>query len=225
MFKWKRSRPRKGLLIVYEGISGSGKSAGIREMERKLAAEQLTVTIVEWNTNPGVRFLVQLFDRMRLMTPGLYSMLQWIGFALSLFSTIAPALKRGHIVIADRYIYTGMARDAANGAAEWIGRPWHRMAPSPDLVFFCETPPGVCYERILARGKRLYHPTPGWLSGPDQELKYLEQMRLCYLQIFGRLAADSGLSVQVLQDTVHSEAAVARMEDLVLWLDFESNAR
>lgn len=225
MFKWKRSRPQKGLLIVYEGISGSGKSAGIRAMERKLTSEQLTVTIVEWNTNPGVRYLVRLFDRLRLMTPGLYSLLQWIGFAISLYSAIKPALKRGHIVIADRYVYTGMARDAANGAAGWIGRPWLRMAPGPDLVFFCETSPAVCYERILARGKRLYHPTPGWLSGPDQELRYLEQMRLCYLQIFGQLAADSGLSVQVLHDTVHSEAAVARMEDLVFCLDIEAHAR
>ena len=83
--EWKRKKARspKGILIVYEGISGSGKSEGIREMKRELEAEHFDVTVVEWNANAAIRSLSNRLDQLHMMTPRRYSLLQWIAFLIS----------------------------------------------------------------------------------------------------------------------------------------------
>ncbi|WP_438433116.1 dTMP kinase [Gorillibacterium sp. sgz500922] len=187
-------RRREGILIVYEGISGSGKSERIRRLKRTLEGLGVSAVIVEWNDVPFLRAAVRVLDACRCMTPGIYSLLQWSGFLFSRRRRVGPALRRGAVVIADRYTYTGLARDAVNGAPAWIGRPWSASAPAPDLLFFCDTAPEVCRHRITSRGKALYHPSRSFRrdSGPEKDLRYLERMRACYLELFAEAANGGG---------------------------------
>jgi dTMP kinase len=179
--------PAAGFLIVYEGISGSGKSEGIRQLKQELAAGGMRADVAEWNSNRTIRSLTVMLDRRGWLTPGLYSFLQWFGFWIDYRRFIAPRLKQGGIVIADRYVYTGLTRDVANGAASLWGRLWMKLVRRPDIVFFYDTPPMTCHHRIQSRGKALFIPGSFVANGefcPDRELNYLKRMRDEYVRLF-----------------------------------------
>jgi thymidylate kinase len=57
-------------------------------------------------------------------------------FADQLENIILPALKAGFIVLADRYIYTLMARDMVRGMDEAWLKNLYGIAPEPDAVFY-----------------------------------------------------------------------------------------
>jgi dTMP kinase len=183
--------PGRGFLIVHEGISGSGKSEGITRLKQAFDTCGVPVEVVEWNANPAIRRLTSRLDRFGWLTPRLYSMLQWISFWIDYRTSIAPVLKCGGVVIADRYAYTGLTRDTANGAGAWWGRRWLALARKPDLVFFHDTSPLTCYRRIQLRGKALFFPgrqTRGSRLGPDWEMNYLTRMRNEYVRHFSSAA-------------------------------------
>src|SRR5438874_9457938 len=75
---------------------------------------------------------------------------------------ILPALRSGFIVLADRYIYTAIARGIARGA----DRPWLRQlfsfAVAPDLIFYLRLGVHDLVPRVLTAGKMNY-----WESGMD----------------------------------------------------------
>ena len=73
------------------------------------------------------------------------SLLYATDFYDQLVNEIIPALRAGYIVLADRYIYTLMARDIVRGAE----RAWTRNLYSPALL-----PDAVFYFRVGARQSR-----------------------------------------------------------------------
>lgn len=148
---------RKGILIVFEGISGSGKSESIQRLMKNLEGKDLDVRLVEWNSNKTIRKIVKSLDKKKLLTAKLYSILQWISFTIDYFTKIKPMLRRRYIVIADRYVYTALTRDVANNAGKRLSTILMKRFRKPDLLFYCNTPPSVCQERIRKRGKQLFH--------------------------------------------------------------------
>jgi dTMP kinase len=63
---------------------------------------------------------------------------------------IVPALQRGEIVLADRYIYTAFARDEARGLnSAWVRNLYHFAIP-PDIVFYLHISPDEAVRRRLA---------------------------------------------------------------------------
>jgi dTMP kinase len=177
----------KGILLVYEGISGSGKSQGFQKLACYLSALGLTFIRVEWNSNMTIRKIVNKLDKMGILTPIFYSILQWISFFIDYFTIISPALKKNQIVIADRYIYTGLTRDVVNGSGRLIGQVICRFVRKPDWVFYYDTPPKICFERIKYRGKALFHTNQFILRHKqlkNKDLLYLKRMRKEYARVF-----------------------------------------
>ena len=71
---------------------------------------------------------------------------------------IAPELKAGHIVIADRYYFSNMAYQGALGMApEEILQRNEAFAPEPDLLVVLDIEPRIALERIKTRGDRANH--------------------------------------------------------------------
>ncbi|MEW9699663.1 dTMP kinase [Paenibacillus sp. SI8] len=171
----------KGTLLVYEGISGSGKSGGIHKLERYMSTSGISPIMVEWNSNPLIRKITQQLHKFGLLTSVIYSLLQWLSFFIDYWKVISPALDEGQIVIADRYVYTALTRDSVNGAGTMMGRMFGRFVRQPDLVLFYDTPPAVCLERIQSRGKVLFHTNK---KLQNQDMKYLEQTRDAYVRLF-----------------------------------------
>jgi dTMP kinase len=75
---------------------------------------------------------------------------------------IIPALRSGFIVLADRYIYTALARGIVRGAdKQWL-RDLFGFAVQPDLVFYLQLGVKELVPRVLEAGKMNY-----WESGLD----------------------------------------------------------
>ena len=84
-------------------------------------------------------------------------------FADQLENIILPALKAGFIVLADRYIYTLMARDMVRGMDEAWLKNLYGIALEPDAVFYLNVPPEELVQRTFAKNAALDY----WESGMD----------------------------------------------------------
>src|SRR5258705_5986263 len=66
-----------------------------------------------------------------------------------------PVVGGAYLVLADRYIYTAFARDAARGCPpRWL-RNLYRFAPIPDITFYFRAPLDVAVHRILSGRPKL----------------------------------------------------------------------
>ena len=146
--------PKRGKLIVVEGIDGSGKSTQIQLLRKWLEARSVKVFFTEWNSSDLVRQATKRGKKKNLLTPTTFSLLHATDFADRLTYSIIPYLKAGITVLADRYIYTAFARDIARGVdPQWV-RDLYAFAVKPDAAFYFRVPIDVAVARILgARAK------------------------------------------------------------------------
>jgi len=178
---------KKGVLIVFEGLSGSGKSLNAGLLRNQLVSMGYDPVLTEWNSNATIRKFAAWLDSRSLLTSTIYSLLQWIGFLIDYFRVILPALMSQKIVIADRYVYTGLTRDAVNGAWEIPGRVIARFVRKPDHIYFIDTPSAICLERLKARNKKLFHTNRRIRESrllKNKDLYYLNKMRNAYVRLF-----------------------------------------
>jgi dTMP kinase len=97
------------------------------------------------------------------MCPITHSLYYATDFADQLENRIIPALRAGFIVLADRYIYTLMARDIVRGAdPAWI-KEVYSIALVPDAIFHLWVPHKALAERNLRKNLVLSY----WESGMD----------------------------------------------------------
>jgi len=104
-------------------------------------------------------------------------------FADQLEHSILPALRAGFIVLADRYIYTLMARDLVRGVDEAWLKNVYGIALLPDAVFYLEVSPAQLVQRVFAKNQSLDF----WESGMDLGLS--RDMFDSFLQYQGRMRA------------------------------------
>lgn len=155
-----------GKLFVIEGSDGSGRSTQIRLLSRWLEAKGQSVK------HMGIRRSNLAGEQLTLATQGnvLTNTTMALFYATDLFdqlvTEIIPALAAGSIVLADRYIYTLMARARVRGANdEWL-RNIYGTAVIPDAVFYFELEGEELFERYLTKSRSLDY----WESGLDLNL-------------------------------------------------------
>lgn len=151
----ERERPYPGALVVVEGIDGSGKSTQLYLLKRWLEIGGYRIHFTEWNSSPLVKAATRRGKRRRLLTPTTYSVIHAADFADRCERQVVPLLQGGYLVLADRYIYTAFARDAARGcAAHWL-RNLYSFAPNPDITFYFRAPLEISLNRILSGRPKL----------------------------------------------------------------------
>lgn len=142
-------RDLAGKLFIVEGIDGSGKSTQLDLLHKWLVNQGYLVVFSEWNSSPIVRGTTRRGKDQRLLSPMSFSLIHAADFASRTYAQILPALQAGAIVLADRYVYTAFARDAARG----VGRAWLRrmysFAVQPTLAFYFDVPLEEAIRRIL----------------------------------------------------------------------------
>lgn len=176
------------MLIVYEGIDGSGKSTSSQKVCEALEADGRPTRVVTW-TSFAVRpeeenALFRTADSHRQDTtlgPLSYSLWHCADFAYRLEQQVLPALAAGQIVIMDRYKYTAYVRDVIRGLDEQTVRSFYSFAPEPDLVIYLDVDPAVTYNRKKARNLPLgfYECGMDIFGNLDQEAAFLAFQSLC----------------------------------------------
>ncbi len=148
MAKLTEKHNYEGTLICVEGIDGSGKSTQLGLLRDWLKAQGKDVIYTEWNSSPLISQTTKLAKKKNMLSPRTFSLLHAVDFADRLKQVIAPAMKAGFIVLADRYAYTAFARDVARGVdPKWV-RQVYDFAIKPDLTVYFDIDPKTSMERI-----------------------------------------------------------------------------
>ncbi len=143
----------RGFLIVIEGVDGTGKSTLLRRLQADCEARGLGCVVSREPTN-GV-WGTRLRDSARTGRLPLEQELEL--FLLDrkehVSGLIRPALKKGSVVLLDRYYISSAAYQGARGAdPEEVLRRNEEFAPEPDLVFLLDCDPEQTLQRVRARG-------------------------------------------------------------------------
>lgn len=141
----------KGRLIVIEGPDGSGRSSQIQPIIGKLESDGHAVI------NTGLK-------RSELIGKGILEAKQKLplgkktltlfyaaDFADQLEHKIIPALQAGYVVLADRYIYTLIARSIVRGLSRKWSHNLFGFAPKADLVFYLDVDPDELFHRVFQK--------------------------------------------------------------------------
>ncbi len=148
MAKLTEKHNYEGTLVCVEGIDGSGKSTQLSLLRDWLKANGKDVIYTEWNSSPLISQTTKLAKKKNMLSPRTFSLLHAVDFADRLKQVIAPALKAGFIVLADRYAFTAFARDVARGVdPKWV-RQVYDFAIRPDLTIYFDIDPKTSMERI-----------------------------------------------------------------------------
>ncbi len=148
-------REYAGALVVVEGIDGSGKSTQLYLLKRWLEIGGYRIHFTEWNSSPLVKSATRRGKQRRLLTPATFSLLHAADFADRCERQILPLLHGGYLVLADRYVYTAFARDAARGLPPHWLRNLYSFAPVPDITFYFRAPLDVAVSRITSGRPKL----------------------------------------------------------------------
>ncbi|HEY3488811.1 MAG TPA: hypothetical protein VGK27_01670 [Candidatus Deferrimicrobiaceae bacterium] len=185
-----------GKLIVIEGADGSGRSTQTAILTDWLERRGHAVAHVGLRRSELVGEELAAAKDGNVLSPRTLSLFYATDFADQVENRIIPALRAGFVVLADRYIYTLMARDFVRGAEiDWL-RSVYSIAPVPDLVMYLRVPPQQLLERFIYRGKELDY----WESGMDigysrdwfdSFIRYQTELN----RVFTRLQHDYGFEI------------------------------
>jgi len=202
-----------GNLIVVEGADGVGRSTHIELLQGWLEGQGFAVAstglVRSALTRRGIESAKEghSFDRTTM------SLFYATDLADRLEHEIVPALRSGFVVLADRYVYTTMARGSARGLdREWLAR-LYGFALVPRRVFFLRLDPDELIRRTLRRGGELDY----WESGrdiglaPDLYTSFRKYQSLI-LQEFDRMAELYGFTTIDASRTVEEVQAELRRE-------------
>jgi dTMP kinase len=171
---------RRGLLVAFEGPDGSGKTTQRKLFKSWLKSQGLDVVTTKWNSSPLIKPLVKVRKGVRALSPNEFCLLHAADFRHRLETEVLPALWQGKTVVADRYLFTGLARDAARGLPfDWL---LHVYAPIlwPDLVFYFAVSPETSGMRIASTREPKYYEA-------GQDITGLEDPLASYKQFIGRV--------------------------------------
>ena len=148
-------RQPKGVLLAFEGIDGSGKSTQAR-MFAEFAKTKLGLEVVtsrEPTDGPWGKKIREARFTERMSPED--ELAAFIADRKEHVETlIKPALKRGALVIIDRYYYSTVAYQGARGLDPKALLAKNRaFAPVPDLVVLVDMDPKLALERIKSRGE------------------------------------------------------------------------
>ena len=152
-----------GRLIVIEGADGSGRSTQIRLLVDWLEASGHATTQVGLKRSNLASEELESAKNGNILNRTTISLFYATDFADQLENIIIPSLRAGFIVLADRYIYTLMARDMVRGLdSDWV-KSLYSIALKPDAVFYLKLPP----EKLIQRNFMKNHTLDYWESGMD----------------------------------------------------------
>jgi dTMP kinase len=141
---------RRGLLVAFEGPDGSGKTTQRKLFKTWLKSEGYEVVTTKWNSSDLIKPIIKSRKAVRALSPEEFSLLHAADFRHRVEQHILPALWAGKLVIADRFLFTGLARDVARGLdLDWVLKLYQPLL-WPDLVFYFSVSPATSGQRVTA---------------------------------------------------------------------------
>ena len=197
----KRGKDR-GLLIAFEGPDGSGKTTQRKLFKEWLVGEGYNVATTKWNSSKLIKPIIKARKNMRSINQEEFCLLHAADFRHRLETEVMPALIEGKMVVADRFLFTALARDAARGLElDWL---LHIYAPLywPDIVFYFSVSPETSGKRIAATRTPKYYEA-------GQDVTNLDDPFESYRQFISRVIREyEALAVIFKFITIDAEAPI-----------------
>jgi dTMP kinase len=154
-----------GKLIAIEGTDGVGRSTQISLLREWLEVQGYGVIETGWTRSELMQPTIDLAKSSNTLNKLTFVLLYATDFADRLEKEIIPALKAGFVVLADRYIFSALARAGVRGVDRAWLRSLYGFAIAPHLVFYLRIDEKTLIRRVLqARGMDY------WESGMDMKL-------------------------------------------------------
>jgi dTMP kinase len=146
----------KGILIVFEGIDGGGKTTQAKNLQEMLQASGLKVLYFrEPSDSRWGQIIREKAATEDSLTPQEELDLFVKDRRENVSKNLGPALREKSVVILDRYYYSTIAYQGAKGIdPEAIRELNESFAIFPDLVFILDVKADQGLERIQDRGQR-----------------------------------------------------------------------
>ncbi|NUT37993.1 MAG: dTMP kinase [Hamadaea sp.] len=206
-----------GLFIVFEGGEGAGKSTQIELLAERLRAEGREVLVTR---EPGATPIGERIRRLLLDThapdgaaaPALAPLAEALLYAADrahhVASVVRPALRRGEVVISDRYIdsslaYQGAGRTLDAEEVAWLSS-WATDGLKPDLTVLLDIDPRIGLDRVAGRGA-------GHDRLEQEAISFHDRVRFAFLALANAEAA----RYQVLDATLPVDELGATIADRV----------
>lgn len=148
----------RGVLIVFEGIDGSGKTTQIQKLVKFLEKKNYPV-IVTHEPNHNSPYYQLIKDKVKKHREGTApeQELEWyiLDRKWDLENIILPALKRKQIVLVDRYFLSNVAYQGAlkTLSLEYVLKQ-NDFAIKPDLWVILDVPVSLGQQRLRLREKK-----------------------------------------------------------------------
>jgi dTMP kinase len=151
-----QKNPYPGKFIVFEGLDGSGQSTQTKllgSFSEKKGYQVILTKEPTLDSRAGRRIREALDEKISIEPDELQQL-----FAQDrkehLEKLIIPNLKKGKIVISDRYFFSSFAYGSIDLDLNWLIE-LNKDFILPDIIFFLEVRPEICLERIEKRGERI----------------------------------------------------------------------
>ena len=141
----------RGKLIVVEGADGSGRTTEVALLREWLEVEGHAVVDTGLRRSDLVSGEIDRAKQGHTLASTTMALLYAADFADQLENKIIPALAAGSTVLADRYIYTLMARAIVRGASREWARELYAFALRPDLVVFLQARSDILLHRAIGK--------------------------------------------------------------------------
>src|ERR1700693_481101 len=157
-----------GSLVVIEGMDGSGRSTQIALLQEWLESEGFAVqTSGLRRSNLVGRDIDQLLAK-NAVTRLTLSLMYATDFFDQVEHRILPALRAGTVVLADRFIFTLIARGVVRGINRDYLSGLYAMALRPHLTFWLNVRPETAFAREFKKPQAISY----WEAGRDMSLSH-----------------------------------------------------
>jgi dTMP kinase len=204
---------RKGTLIIIEGPDSSGRSTQISLLNAHLEASGHAVLNTGLKRSELISEGILHAKESHMLRKRTMSLFYAADFADQLENKIIPSLRAGYVVLADRYIYTLLARDAVRK----INRKWshnlYGFAIKPDLVFYLDVEPKELLRRRFAKNMTLdYYESGEDLGISDDILEsfliYQQKIKQEFIRmqkIYGIIPLDGNRSIESINEDLKNK--------------------
>jgi len=198
----QKQEQKRGFLVAFEGPQGSGKTTQRRLFKKWLETVGHEVVTTKWSSSPLIKPLIKARKQAHSFSPQEYCLLHAADFRQQLDDVILPALWSGKLVIADGYLFTGLARDGVRGVElDWALTAYQPLF-WPDLVLYFAVSAETSGKRISAK-----QPPKFYAAGQDvtavadpfesykQYVARINQEYQALAQIFQMITVDAEQSI------------------------------
>jgi dTMP kinase len=157
---------KSGLLVAAEGLDGAGKTTLCENIVARLHARRAPAVVTNWNDTTEIYNLMMRLNASGDLDRDTRCIFGAVELAARYHYVVRPALHRGQLVLAPKYLVSASAHALIRGHPRAFVERVYDFALEADLTLYIDVPPEVCLERKQRAGTRIGF----WEAGLDLTL-------------------------------------------------------